>query len=91
MSHISAIRDRIRVLAASRSWTAIPRHPLCKGELDSACQFAIHAGVLANLRIDPIKCSSIRMELACTGIGGVGLYDEVRRCAIGFNLLKGGD
>ncbi|CAE6421345.1 unnamed protein product [Rhizoctonia solani] len=116
MAHISSIRDRIRVLAASRSWVAIPRHQLCKGELDSACQFAIHAGVLANLRIDPIKysssnhdgfmssifdvpkddrvcrhCDSIRMELACTGIGGVGLYDEIRRCAVGFKLLKGVD
>ncbi|CAE6420657.1 unnamed protein product [Rhizoctonia solani] len=116
MAHVSSIRDRIRTLAASRSWVAIPRHPLCKGELESSCQFAIHAGVLASLRIDPVKffsssqdgfmlsifdvpkddrvcrhCDSVRMELACTGIGGVGLYDEIRRCAIGFKLLGGND
>ncbi|CAE6349308.1 unnamed protein product [Rhizoctonia solani] len=116
MAHISAIRDRVRTLAASRSWVAVPRHPLCKGELDSSCQFAIHAGVLANLRMDPVKlfsssqaetmlsifdvprdervcrhCDSVRMELACTGIGGIGLYEEIRRCAVGLKLLKGGD
>ncbi|CAE6429917.1 unnamed protein product [Rhizoctonia solani] len=116
MAHISSIRDRIRILAASRSWVAIPRHSLCKGELDSACQFAIHAGVLANLRMDPClfssinqdefmssifnvpkdervcrHCNSIRMDLACIGTGGIGLYDEIRRCAMGFKLIKGGD
>ncbi|CEL60499.1 hypothetical protein RSOLAG1IB_09692 [Rhizoctonia solani AG-1 IB] len=116
MAHISIIRDRVRTLAASRSWVAIPRHPLCKGELESSCQFAIHAGVLANLRLDPVKlfsgnqgdsmlsifdiprdervcrhCDSVRMDLACTGIGGVGLYEEIRRCALGLKLLKGGD
>ncbi|KAF8715209.1 hypothetical protein RHS03_00021, partial [Rhizoctonia solani] len=116
MAQVSTIRDRIRTLAASRSWVAIPRHPLCKGELESSCQFAIHAGVIANLRMDPVKlssttqddfmlsifdvprdervcrhCDSVRMELACTGIGGVGLYEEIRRCAAGLKLLKGGD
>ncbi|KAH7332545.1 hypothetical protein B0J17DRAFT_709591 [Rhizoctonia solani] len=65
MAHVSSIRDRIRTLAASRSWVAVPRHPLCKGELDSSCQFAIHAGVLANLRVDPVKFSPAAKKGLC--------------------------